>query len=1107
MPRKDFQRDLAQASVPGRFPRLRNVRPGEEHGSILFTYMVPFSSNTIDLQTSIFDTYDYPDDHTYFTFAASDNIPEAVSQVLDSTQPVFAGFPIHQFLECVSDSIDDALLGNGSAHPIQEDDATESETPSDDDNDDWDVDYGSICLSTPDRLEVLKQIRSDMGAVKKAGYRVGFIGEVTESLIISISCRIAKLAISKVAMQAWNVHPTQYLVLLLRYPLGYRQLEEIVWTSPSRSPQIRMRVGLCDSYKPGVATAIQAFDSTDSEIPGKVANQGPDLQSFFIGDSIHTLLNTHFVSLVRQRLQHNFTWTGAELYSNNSQGKMADPEELTRELYFVRETWNDITPRFLRADHISEGKAQLSFPLIAMQFTLRRFVKCTEFCLNCYCKVEAGFEALMPYVCSKSLCLYQYMKLGMGPSLEWKIVSQPYVIDMLVSFTYSRAAYNRLQDFPTGLGMVVPTAYGKRRTERIYSAKLNLDKMELLAEGKPDLREGDWIMITRHGSNLRTCQPQWHCRVQDADLLPSIVVSSPVTRWALHGHSPPFTSGDLVQFVCYKECFDDLPDNVKCEAMVMLLDTLPNIDEMRSFVLSHPNANSKRSLASWGERISPSALYALRWIVASNRSCIRYEDNPEHQISGLEGYAQFRLAQGAPDKEQRFVSAVRSQPSSQNQLYPTLFAWHGSPLYNWHSILREGLHFKTVAHGRSSGDGVYMSPQFNYSVTYASQGSASLSWPNSILNIQMALSLNEVVNAPMQFVTCNGYYVVDQLDWIQPRYLIIAYKNECLKLGESGVKPSDFYTQDPGHAAVGPNSKRLILPISAVSSHHKALFSDISDSQSRSSNFFGRATQNSTPDGQLSDDGILLSDEDPDSVATLADDYWLLESEGQESDDSNDSDNEATNEDLHGLSETDFRPGSLDESSLKLLGPPQYATTLATKSLQKHLQATLKLQEREPLHTLGWYVNPNMVNNVYQWIVELHSFEPSLPLAKDLKEAGLTSVVLELRFLAQFPMSPPFVRVIRPRFLPFSRGGGGHVTAGGAMCLELLTSSGWSPASSIESVLLQVRMALTSTDPVPARLEKEHTLDYSVGEAVSAYVRVCRLHGWKVPDDLIRVSW
>jgi len=139
-------------------------------------------------------------------------------------------------------------------------------------------------------------------------------------------------------------------------------------------------------------------------------------------------------------------------------------------------------------------------------------------------------------------------------------------------------------------------------------------------------------------------------------------------------------------------------------------------------------------------------------------------------------------------------------------------------------------------------------------------------------------------------------------------------------------------------------------------------------------------------------------------------------------------------------------------------------------------------------------------------------------------KAKLSSVVLELRFHSTYPMGeslhtyisssttdlttgPPFVRVIRPRFLPFAMGGGGHVTAGGSICMDLLTNSGWSAVASIESVLLQIRMAICSTDPRPARLENvSRSHDYGVGEAVEAFRRAAATHGWQVPPELAEVA-
>ncbi len=204
---------------------------------------------------------------------------------------------------------------------------------------------------------------------------------------------------------------------------------------------------------------------------------------------------------------------------------------------------------------------------------------------------------------------------------------------------------------------------------------------------------------------------------------------------------------------------------------------------------------------------------------------------------------------------------------------------------------------------------------------------------------------------------------------------------------------------------------------------------------------------------------------------------------------------------------TEFQPGSLDLSKLPRLQPPSWATNTALKNISKEVKKLQKIQKKTPPRELGWYIDFEGLENVFQWIVELHSFDLELPLAQDMQKAGASSIVCEIRFGPQFPYSPPFVRIVRPRFLPFMNGGGGHVTLGGAMCMELLTNSGWSPANSVEAVLLQIRLALCSLDPRPARLETGAPLgDYAIGEAVDSYRRAAATHGWKVPDDLYQTA-
>ncbi len=85
-------------------------------------------------------------------------------------------------------------------------------------------------------------------------------------------------------------------------------------------------------------------------------------------------------------------------------------------------------------------------------------------------------------------------------------------------------------------------------------------------------------------------------------------------------------------------------------------------------------------------------------------------------------------------------------------------------------------------------------------------------------------------------------------------------------------------------------------------------------------------------------------------------------------------------------------------------------------------------------------------------------FDKSSALGRDLHAEAAAKpnfkpeVELEFRFSDRYPLLPPFVRIARP---PIA---GGFVIDG-ALCMELLTPSGWSPANSIEGVIVQVRRA------------------------------------------------
>ncbi|RAL06694.1 putative ubiquitin conjugating enzyme [Aspergillus homomorphus CBS 101889] len=1046
MPRADFLQDANAAS----HPQLTGLEI-QNDDTLAFNHIGSGSSRIYIL---IPDLSEYPTQHVYYIFG-DDGIPDSVAYAIQSIQGLYDGKRLDTILKGFCSHLDNISI-NSDECDIEANDEDDLEMDTDTEMD-WEQSY------CPDWGAIHKRLTADLRAAKEAGFRAGVLGNLKERTVICISCRVAKLNISNDALQLWDVSPSDYLILLIEYSQGYRTLDNISLTNQESRPV--MYIGLCDSYKPTVESALRVLrlrgDSKDATSWNPdPASHGREMRLSFVTEMLTDLFNERFLKIVQHRIDRGFSWTGAEQYYENHQGKGFGVKENDLAQYSMEETWRTCVPDFVREDDLQyqNDKSMLSFPRIAMQYCLRRFTRASEFCLVCYCKTDASFQALNPYVCSKMLCLFQYLECGKGPKLEWQILSQPEVVDLLVSFAYSRAREKRMTDCP-GLPLKVPYPY--LDTRRALHGKLNGNTLVLQKPHK--LKVGEWILLHHKVGFPSEPVPPIHYYVREASDN-FYALSDPITKGDKKWKQATSRNEDVMAMP-YSTDFDKLAPEEKQLAVVKLLETLPGVDSMVSFIKCN---SGHQSLDLWKERVSPAALYLLRWIVSSNRSCIIYDHNPEHKVTGMETHLQFRFAQGTPDKEQKFVNAISQEVSASKKDYPTLFAWHGSPVSSWHSILRQGLNYEEVRHGRTYGNGVYLARDFNLSRSYSQWDSSQSqeTWPSSKLGIMSAISFNEVVNAVEKFV-CTTPYVLKQIDWIMPRYLFV----KCSKFVQSAnslEKPQDIYAQDPQHKARGPNGTPIAVPLSAVRTH-------IAQAQ------------------LLPACGPCDSEAGYGSDATLDEDCRLLKGDPEDGDD----------HEFRKISDplAAFLSKVLMNTNIKLLPPPCYATSQATRRLMRELKATAALQNRRPVADLGWCIEPRLIDNPYQWLVALHSFEPTSLLARDLAATDDKCVLLEIRFPPSYPYSPPFIRVVRPRFLPMSAGGGGHVTSGGAICMDLLTSTGWSVAYSMESILLQVHMIISSSDPFPARLERHRTQDYTWSEAVEAFIRMCRIHSWKVPDD------
>ncbi|KAB8349507.1 hypothetical protein FH972_023533 [Carpinus fangiana] len=1168
MGRKDFLADLAIAKATP-FPNLSAVQSGSDSSEILAQYQAPDNGPSGSIILLILESSQYPKSHQWSIFAGDDthsSVLHAISTA--STLPELASHTaVSSILHTLSVHITQSLTARAQGMIVNDEAQTLVSPPSSDyESDDYDLDDEPVGLvgGNYNMSSNIPKIRliDDMRAAKSAGFRVAHLGSLQESglaRVVSISCRISKLALSEEAMQAWAIAPTQYLILLLHFPFGYESFNSALDLDQSAASQrIQMCVCMSTEYRPAsLDEALGAFKSFGSTGKNGATSNPVRLQESFLSRPLYELLNGRFLPILKYRIRFLLDWDQAEQCFIDLQNQSTSHVSIEHE-NFVDHVKSSATSgsraydlsSLVAGDQLRDAGNDWSLPLIAMQFTLRHFVRCTDFCLVCFRPMEEQFTAIKPYVCDRPLCLYQYMSLGFGPNIEHEVINFPYVVDTLVSFCHSGATGGALRDYPQGINLQVPDPKvcfkSLRRASALFETSEdftpsaptmdddaqpsffqaifdpNLRQLTFTASSFSieyskacSLRQSDWLFIEGFVSTTSEDESErvgFHCRVHDKLSFPDVIVSIPlhgISKTTENVHACVLVGNpQAVQVHPWQTKFDDI-ENLSEKGLIIqfLIDLLPSVHDMRKYILG----GAGRTLATWTDQISGASLGLLRWIIASNRSCIIPVDHlesrgdeiltfklskGEHRVQGMEGWMQFRIAMGSPDKERKFIKSIREV--SAHKPFPTLFAWHGSSTANWHSIIRNGLDFSKTAHGRAYGHGCYHAKDLQTSMTYSAR-SINIGWSNSELKMSSAIALSEIVNSPSDFVSSSPFYVIAQTEWIQTRYLFIrpAVPTKFDEISQ----PDGLLAQDPMATAKGLISP-VKLPSSAISYARNVSIGKLQTAEPAKK----KRKLDFGPHFDVLDAGLEGDVDDTASMTTVDEDReFLLEVDGGPM-------TPVPNTHvLENVSPFELLP----LRHVPVMPLPSYATSTASKWLQREYMALLNTQAEHlrngTIQEAGWYLDEEHLcstDNIYQWVIGLHSFSLDIPLGQDMKLLKVNSIVVELRFSDKFPFSPPFVRVIRPRFLDFQNGGGGHITAGGSICTELLTSEGWMPGYTIESVLLQIRLGMTSVEPRPARLlgaispSPLNNGQYGVQEALAAYVRACRVHGWAVPKDL-----
>jgi ubiquitin-protein ligase len=166
-------------------------------------------------------------------------------------------------------------------------------------------------------------------------------------------------------------------------------------------------------------------------------------------------------------------------------------------------------------------------------------------------------------------------------------------------------------------------------------------------------------------------------------------------------------------------------------------------------------------------------------------------------------------------------------------------------------------------------------------------------------------------------------------------------------------------------------------------------------------------------------------------------------------------------------------------------------------------------------------------DNIAVWYItqKKELFPAGGTFRNELDRIGAMNVVMCLEFFDDYPFRPPFVRLISPSLK------GGFIHESGALCMEVLTSSGWVPSMTAANLLEVIRfhmceggddygiVAVEATPTSPKNPAPDCALIHEVNymcidetsvssrkRALVAFNQMVNSHGWNTDSITPRVT-
>ncbi len=162
-------------------------------------------------------------------------------------------------------------------------------------------------------------------------------------------------------------------------------------------------------------------------------------------------------------------------------------------------------------------------------------------------------------------------------------------------------------------------------------------------------------------------------------------------------------------------------------------------------------------------------------------------------------------------------------------------------------------------------------------------------------------------------------------------------------------------------------------------------------------------------------------------------------------------------------------------------------TKKCIKRITREYKRVMNIKSEE----VGFHVNVDPdENDITIWQINIWNHESNERLFNEMAAFGIDTIKLEIRYGGNYTFEPPFVRIVSPMFKSLT----GHITEGGAVCMELLTMKKWSSVYSMESLLVNIVSEIIAGD---GQIDEEKIgHEYSHDHAEKTFVRMAKGHGW-----------